>query len=379
MKLNHFFDNKWFYRLLSLVFAVLLFSYVNSLGLNSSSSNNNSDSMLSERSTTLKMPLSLNINSDKYFVTGYPEKVNIKISGASSMVTATTNTRNFSVYADLSKLKPGTHRVKLQEAGLSRNLSYKISPATVKVKISLRKTASFPVQVVYNTNQLANGYQVGDSSTSPQIVSVTGAKSDINKIDRVEASLAIPQGTDETLVRQVMLQAVDNSGKILNVVISPETVRVRLPIYSSTSTKKVPLNFVASGGSSEQNYNFSSKTKEVTLEGTKKALDKLSQLTVSVPVTGISSETTKTIKVTAPTNGVSSVNPNQVTVTITPSSVSNGKATSNADSSSSTEAQSDSATAGSDISSSLTTSTSTSNSNSSSDRSVTSETSSKED
>ncbi|MFT8447313.1 MAG: CdaR family protein [Liquorilactobacillus nagelii] len=379
MKLNHFFDNKWFYRLLSLVFAVLLFSYVNSLGLNSSSSNNNSDSMLSERSTTLKMPLSLNINSDKYFVTGYPEKVNIKISGASSMVTATTNTRNFSVYADLSKLKPGTHRVKLQEAGLSRNLSYKILPATVKVKISLRKTASFPVQVVYNTNQLANGYQVGDSSTSPQIVSVTGAKSDINKIDRVEASLAIPQGTDETLVRQVMLQAVDNSGKILNVVISPETVRVRLPIYSSTSTKKVPLNFVASGGSSEQNYNFSSKTKEVTLEGTKKALDKLSQLTVSVPVTGISSETTKTIKVTAPTNGVSSVNPNQVTVTITPSSVSNGKATSNADSSSSTEAQSDSATAGSDTSSSLTTSTSTSNSNSSSDRSVTSETSSKED
>ena len=379
MKLNHFFDNKWFYRLLSLVFAVLLFSYVNSLGLNSSSSNNNSDSMLSERSTTLKMPLSLNINSDKYFVTGYPEKVNIKISGASSMVTATTNTRNFSVYADLSKLKPGTHRVKLQEAGLSRNLSYKISPTTVKVKISLRKTASFPVQVVYNTNQLANGYQVGDSSTSPQIVSVTGAKSDINKIDRVEASLAIPQGTDETLVRQVMLQAVDNSGKILNVVISPETVRVRVPIYSSTSTKKVPLNFVASGGSSEQNYNFSSKTKEVTLEGTKKALDKLSQLTVSVPVTGISSETTKTIKVAAPTNGVSSVNPNQVTVTITPSSISNGKATSNADSSSSTEAQSDSATAGSDTSSSLTTSTSTSNSNSSSDRSVTSETSSKED
>lgn len=379
MKLNHFFDNKWFYRLLSLVFAVLLFSYVNSLGLNSSLSNNNSDSMLSERSTTLKMPLSLNINSDKYFVTGYPEKVNIKISGASSMVTATTNTRNFSVYADLSKLKPGTHRVKLQEAGLSRNLSYKISPATVKVKISLRKTASFPVQVVYNTNQLANGYQVGDSSTSPQIVSVTGAKSDINKIDRVEASLDIPQGTDETLVRQVMLQAVDNSGKILNVVISPETVRVRLPIYSSTSTKKVPLNFVASGGSSEQNYNFSSKTKEVTLEGTKKALDKLSQLTVSVPVAGISSETTKTIKVTVPTNGVSSVSPNQVTVTITPSSVSNGKATSNADSSSSTETQSDSATAGSDTSSSLTTSTSTSNLNSSSDRSVTSETSSKED
>ncbi|MFT8393739.1 MAG: CdaR family protein [Liquorilactobacillus ghanensis] len=388
MNLNYFFNNKWFYRLLSLVFAIFLFGYVSSLGSGGSNPpSNNNTSMMSERSVTLKMPLNLNVNSDKYFVTGYPEKVKIKISGADSMMTAITNTRNFSVYADLSKLKPGTHRVKLQEAGLSRNLSYKISPATVKVKISVRKTADFPVQVVYNSDRLASGYQNGDSSANPQVVSVTGARADINKIDRVEALLDIPQGTDDTLVKQVMLQAVDNSGKILNVVISPETVRVKLPVYRATATKKVSLNFVASGGSSNQNYNFSSKTKEVSLEGTKRALSKLSQLTVSVPVSGVTSETTKTVKIAAPANGISTVTPSEVTVTITPSSVSTGKAASSTKSSSSspsfsTAEQSSVESDNSSVSSSSAIDNSTSSvsttTTSSSEKSVTSDTTSKD-
>ncbi|WP_034992162.1 YbbR-like domain-containing protein [Liquorilactobacillus vini] len=333
MNWNRLFDNKWFYRLLALVFAVLLFNYVNSIGIgdreqSSAANNQNGNSVVAERSETLNFPLSINVDSDKYFVSGYPEKVKIKISGQSSLVTAATNTRNFSVYADLTGLKPGQHWVKLKQAGLNRDLNYQISPAKIKVKISLRKTRTFPVSVNYSSDQLASGYQADKAVVSPRTVTVTGAKKDVERIAKVQANLQLPSGTQSTVNRQVMLQAVNNSGKILNVVISPETVKVRLPIFSSESEKKVPLNFVASGNSDNYDYSFSSNTKEVTVKGTKSALANLSKFTVSVPIDNVTSDTTKEVDLVLPSKGISSVNPKSVRVNINVSSVSAGNANS---------------------------------------------------
>ncbi len=67
----------WAYRLLSLFFAILLFMYVGSTRTsttNSQSGSNNSTSLTSNRSQTFSVPLSLTVNSNKYFVTGYPQK-----------------------------------------------------------------------------------------------------------------------------------------------------------------------------------------------------------------------------------------------------------------------------------------------------------------
>jgi YbbR domain-containing protein len=344
MNWNRLFDNEWFYRLLALVFAISLFNYVNSFGTNDRSQsatveNSNNDSLVSKSSATLKLPLSLNVNSNKYFVSGYPENVKVKISGSSSLVTTATNTRNFSVYADLSGLKPGEHWVKLKQAGLNRDLSYKISPAKIKVKISIRKTASFPVKITYNSGQLANGYQAGKATVSPQMVTVTGAKSDVNKITKIQAALLLTSDTRNTVSRQVTLQAISNSGKILNVVISPGTAKVHLPVYYAESEKKVPVSFVASEGSSNYNYSFSSDTKEVTLKGTRSALAGISKFTVSVPVSNVTSATTKEVDLVLPSKGVSSVYPKTIKVKIEVSSQtasSNSSTKSSADTSNAT-------------------------------------------
>ena len=333
MNWNRLFNNKWFYRLLALIFAISLFNYVNSMGSenhgqSATVENSNNDSLVSKSSAMLKMPLSLNVNSNKYFVSGYPENAKIKITGSSSLVTTATNTRNFSIYADLTGLKPGQHWVKLKQAGLNRELSYRISPAKIKVKISIRKTASFPVKIAYNSEQLANGYQAGKATVSPQIVTVTGAKKDVNQIAKVQAALLLTSDTRNTVSRQVTLQAISNSGKILNVVISPATAKIHLPVYYAESEKKVPVNFVASGGSNNYNYSFSSDTKEVTLKGTRSALAGISKFTVSVPVGNVVASTTKEVDLVIPSKGVSGVTPKAIKVNIEVSSQTAGSSSS---------------------------------------------------
>ncbi|MFT9005285.1 MAG: CdaR family protein [Liquorilactobacillus hordei] len=317
MNFNKFIDSPLFYRIIALAFAVLLFAYTNEDKL-SSTRNNTDSTMLANASTTMRVALQLEVNSNKYFVTGYPEKVKVKVSGSKAMVTTISNTRNFKIYADLTDLKPGTHEVTLKQSGLSSDLDYTISPAKVKITISNRKTKSFPVQFNYDKQRVGNNYKVGTPTADPDVVSATGASSEISKIAEIVAAVEIPKGTKSTFSRSVLLQALDDKGKILNVVISPQTVDVKIPVYSETTTKKVPVQLVTTGdGDSDKSYTLSSSTETVTLSGTKSDLSGISSYKISVPIDGISSTTTKSVNLVSPSNGVTIVQPKSAKVKIT--------------------------------------------------------------
>ncbi len=335
MNFNKFIDSPLFYRIIALTLAVLLFAYTNEDNL-SSTRNNTESTMLANASTTMKVALQLDVNSNKYFVTGYPEKVKVKISGSKAMVTTISNTRNFKIYADLTDLKPGTHEVTLKQSGLNSDLDYTINPKKIKITISNRKTKSFPVQFKYDKQRVANDYKVGSPTSDQDVVSATGASSEVSKISEIIAAVEIPKGTKEAFSRSVLLQAVDDKGKILNVVISPQTVNVKIPIYSETTTKKVPVQFVTTGdGDSDKSYTLSSSTETVTLSGTKSNLTSVSSYKVPVPIDGVSSTTTKRVNLTSPGSGVTVVQPKSVKVKITVGASSSGESTVSSQSSSS--------------------------------------------
>ena len=264
------------------------------------------------------MPLAVNVDNDKYFVTGYPEKVQVKISGPSAMVKAMDNTRNFEVYADLSKLKSGTHTVKFKTSGLSKEVTASIDPDSAVIKIERRKTITMPIQTRYDTGQISSGYAAGTPILSSQATSITGGQKSIKKIVSVVANVNLPDGTNSAYSKNVILQAIDKNGKTVpDVVISPETVRVTVPINLATATKTVPLLLEAgAGGVSGKSYNFTSPTKSITLHGTKTALKSISSYSLRVPIVGINSTTTKTIKISPTEAGITSVSPNSVQVTI---------------------------------------------------------------
>ncbi len=322
MKLSKFFNTKFMYAVSSLLFAICLFGYVTTdTGINTS--NTNKSSLMSQKSVTLTVPLKVNVSS-KYFVEGYPENVKVKINGPAALVQTTQNTQNFEVYANLSGLKPGKHKVKLKISGINRELSANVEPETITVKISKRKTISAPVQVRFDSTLIGNGYAAGIASSSYGKVKVTGAKSTVEKVANVVADVSLPEGVEHTVSQNVTLQALDSNGRPLNVVIEPASVKATVPIYAATTSKKVSVHLVESGSrNSAKNYSLSTSTKTVTVMGTKQALSRLHTLNVAVPIDGITSDTTKTVPIDTIQNGIISVNPNVIQVRITVSDDSN--------------------------------------------------------
>lgn len=314
--MNSLFNRPWVYKVLSLVFAIGLFSYVNmgSLSTTRGSQQNNQES-LANKKQSIRVPLEVQSDTNRYFITGYPEKVTVHVEGPSALVTTTVNTQNFKISADLRKLGVGKHRVKLQQQGINKDLTYRITPKYITVNIQPKQTKTFPIQLNYNKDSIADGYKVGSSKLSQETVQATGSKSDIKKISQVVANLGIANDRKENIDQEVLLQAVDESGKIVNVVLDPETVHVNIPIY--LPSQQVDIDFSATGTQNKAyEYSFSSSTDALKVYGPQATLNKIKKLTLPVDVTGITETTHKTVKVNLKGTGLSSSDPASVSVTI---------------------------------------------------------------
>ena len=250
-----FFRRKWFLRIISLILALFLFMYVNgskSGFLRQNTRNNNqSSALMSNKSVTLRMPLDVTIDNNKYIVSGYPQYVKVKVTGPSALVTTTSNTQNFKVYAALSDLTPGKHRVKLKTSGLNSELTSKIEPQYINVNIQQRKTITMKVTIRLSTRDLDDGYKLGHPHSDIQTVQVTGSRDEVNKVNRIVAFVAIPHDAKDNIARQVTLQAIDRNGQTLNVVISPTTTNVSIPISAGSQSSSSNDSSSSSSGSEE--------------------------------------------------------------------------------------------------------------------------------
>lgn len=251
---NGIFSRKWVLRLIALVLAIFLFVYVNGskngfLRQNTRDSNRTS-ALTSNKTAKIQMPLNITVDNNKYVVTGYPQSVNVQISGPSALVTTTSNTQNFRVYADLNSLGPGQHRVPIKTSGLNSELHAVISPRRINVNIQPRKTINMRVNVRLSTRDLDNGYTVGRPRLDTDVVQVTGSREEVNRVSRIVAFVAIPNDAKSDLQRQVTLQAVDKNGQTLNVVIMPKTTNVTIPISHGGGSSSSDSQSTSSSSSS---------------------------------------------------------------------------------------------------------------------------------
>ncbi|GAW99746.1 CdaR family protein [Secundilactobacillus mixtipabuli] len=316
------FDSRWTYRLISLFLAVCLFLYVNSSKSLStqqtgSTTGTNSTTLTATEQKTVSVQLRLNVDSDKYFVTGYPEKVKVHLRGPAALVTATANTQNFRVFANLTGLKAGEHTVKLKQDGLNRDINYQISPASIKVNIQPRQTVSFPVSVQYDKSRIAANYIAGSPTSDVTNVKATGAEGEIDRITKVVAQLNLAQDTKKSVNTEAVIEALDRNGQTVNVILTPATTQVNLPITAKGNSKKVPLKFKAKNANSNQEYSFQSSTKTVQVFGSASDLKAISEFSADVDVSDVKNQKTKTISLDAEANKVTGTEPGSVKVTIT--------------------------------------------------------------
>ena len=157
-----------------------------------------------------------------------------------------------SAILDLSGLSSGEHVLDLQIQVHTRPVQIvSVSPLTITFTMEPLVTQSFSVDLSLS-GEAAIGYQVGDASLEPVKVVIAGAQSQVQKVTRTRVSVNL-SGIRENFDQTLAVEGLDEKGqKVDGVTISPEKVRVLLPVsqqggYRDVAVKVTIIGRVARG------------------------------------------------------------------------------------------------------------------------------------
>ncbi len=227
--------------------------------------------------------------------------VDVKIEGKKSEINKIKKD-DIIAEADLYGYGAGEHII-LVSLTVPGNVSY-AGAGNLKIKVNIEEMVSKYENVeVEVTGTLKDGTEIGAIKTQPEEISVKGAKSVVEKVDRVVVRIPAYEVTKNETALTLAAQAVDKEGKnVKNVTLSAKTVQVSARLYQ---TKEVPLT-VPVTGNVNSSYTLSkiSVPDTVVIKGTKEAVDGITSLTArSVNIEGITASTKLPVYIALP-NGV---------------------------------------------------------------------------
>lgn len=127
--------NKWSVRIISLIFAAILFTSVTAT---SPSVTNVTDGVYVD--VINNVPVEVYYDKDNMNVSGVPDTVDVTISGPKGLVQLAKTQPNVIAYIDLTNAKIGTQSVKIKVKGLSDRLKATVNPPTAKVALAEKVT-----------------------------------------------------------------------------------------------------------------------------------------------------------------------------------------------------------------------------------------------
>jgi YbbR domain-containing protein len=190
-------------------------------------------------------------------------------------------------------------------------------PTFVPIELDrLTSQPDVPVTVVHGA--VPDGLTLGVTTVDPATVSVSGAASIVSKVVSVRADVVI-QTTGIDVDEDVRLVPVDALGTPLRPLeVTPQTARVRIPVFSDQQNRTLPVNPVITGNPAA-GFEIASVTVSpsvVLVAGDADTLAQLSSVdTDPVPLTGLSDNETIEVGLALPT-GVVQVDKTSITVTV---------------------------------------------------------------
>ncbi|WP_312094558.1 CdaR family protein [Niallia sp.] len=302
----------WFTKVLSLAFALLLFSYAYDPNESTTDVNVPGDS---ETAILEDIPVTAYYDTENVVVTGIPKTVTVTLRGPTVHIQQAKLKKDFEVYVNLANAELGSKTVPLLIKDLSDKIKATIDPETIKVSVKEKVTKEFTVEAEYSSNSIEKGYAAGTPKVEPKTVKVTGAKEEIEKVAYVKANVNLDENTNEEVSQQAKVSVLDSSLNKLNVQVEPETVEVNIPVKRTSKT--VPINIVEQG-TPPANITIDSITldkKEATVSGPEDVLKEVESTRVEVDLSTIEKDEELTLPVII-SNGVTAVDPELVTVKV---------------------------------------------------------------
>lgn len=157
----------------------------------------------------------------------------------------------------------------------------KVTPQYLSVHLEEKATQEFLVNVNYDDSKPGKGYEVGTQTASPEKVKITGPKSLINKIDKVNATVSV-EGKTKDFTEEVNLTITDKnqdalSGRMAYLTIDNSKVLVTTKFWKIQTEVKISGEYVGEPADGYQVDSVTTVPDTISLAGTEQALETLRQ------------------------------------------------------------------------------------------------------
>ena len=265
-------------------------------------------------------PVTAVYNEELYVVEGLPKTVDITLIGQRRHTFLAKQAPSKGVTVDLTGLKPGNHKVKLDYSQRLKSLDYRLDPSEVTVTIyeKVSQTRSLTVDILHQDN-LDSKLYIDNVELDRTDVIIKGAEYKLEQVATVRALVDVDEISNpkagELTLKDVPLVAYDSEGKMVDVEIVPSTVDAKLTITSPSKeilVSIVPTGELAFGKSiSSIDTNVSS----VTVYGEQAAVDKIEELEVEIDVKGLEEDKEFNVTLKKP-NGITEISEKTITVSV---------------------------------------------------------------
>lgn len=320
MKFN--FDNPWVTRIFAIVLAVGLFFFVNLENQSRFESTEPTDGASIEGSEVItNLPIEVNIDTDRYFVSGIPDSATLRIQGPQAVIFQTVATQNYTIATpNLNELGEGSHTVELQVEGLPDSITASVSPGMVNLTIEEKQIEEHELSVEVDEDlDIAEGYEILEPSLSTDVVQLSGASSTMDEINRVVVQVS----SDETDIQSdILISAqvlvLDENNNPLNVNADPDQVEINVPV--ARTQKEVPIVLrEGSNGASDYTYELTlsnSESESIVVRGDSEAVEELQNFPVTVDLDGVTESTLVNVPIENLPEGIEEVDRDEVEVLI---------------------------------------------------------------
>lgn len=213
--LKRIFLKNIFYKILSLLLAILLYFYV-----------------LGERNPILERTWTVNIETrylaSGIYITNTLPKIEIKFRGPKQIILGVTSPQ-IKAYIDLKGKKQGTHILKIKVVAPQEVELITLSPEKVKVDLDIMVRKEFTIEI-NKIGTLPPEHLLDKAEISPSTCKVEGYENVVRRIRHIIATVDVSTLTSD-LKKEVYLRAIDAEGVIISEVeLKPPTVWVWLKI-----------------------------------------------------------------------------------------------------------------------------------------------------
>ncbi len=247
-------------------------------------------------------PLISYYDEERTVVEGLPDTVDVTLVGDRSQVDIAKAKANFEIYADLTDLPPGTHKVNLQYSKLGSKLDVKIDPSTIVVTVMALTEVDKPVHADFvNLDQIDEMYVLSEPKLALDSVKIKGPQTVVDQIASVKALIDVSD-LSKLSDYEASVFAYDKLGNKLDVEIKPDKLAASVQV--TTPSKVVPVEPVVTGNAPE-GYSVGSLTltpSEVKLYGEMSALEAYNKLQIQVDLYQLDDNNELIVKLDKPEN-----------------------------------------------------------------------------